>query len=44
MLKLPENLLLASKVWMLIFNKMLDFSVILNHRLKNIRFFKLGNI
>ena len=30
MFRLPENLLLASKVWMLIFDQTFDFYVILN--------------
>ena len=41
MFRLPENLLLVSKVWMLIFDKTFDFSVILNQVMFKIIVIKL---
>ncbi len=41
MLRLPENLLLVSKVWMLIFDKTFDFYVILNQVMFKIIVIKL---
>ena len=39
--RLPENLLLVSKVWMLIFDKTFDFYVILNQVMFKIIVIKL---
>ena len=41
MLRLPENLFLTSTVWMLIFDKTFDFSVILNQVMFKIIVIKL---